>query len=117
MKKRFLSLILATMMVFSLLSTTAFASEPAGTNEQPISEDELPTMDIPLLTVESTDLEYTNGDFNLSRGEKSLLTLPTYQPQQAQMPQLKNLLDTCPPRVNISMFCSPWSRGRYSTPH
>ena len=75
MKKRFLSLILATMMVFSLLSTTAFATEPVSTNELPTSEGELPTMDIPLLNVEYTDLEYTSGNFNLSNGGQILADL------------------------------------------
>jgi len=37
MKKRFLSLILAMMMVFSLLSTSASAMETIGTNEIPTS--------------------------------------------------------------------------------
>lgn len=75
MKKRLMSLILATMMVFSLLSTSAFAMEIADASELSTNEAGLPTMDIPLSNVESTDLEYTNSDIILSNGGQTLADL------------------------------------------
>ncbi len=57
MKKRFMSLALATMMVFSLLSTTAFALNMTETGSNHISENpvdviDLSTLDNPLMNVD-----------------------------------------------------------------
>lgn len=80
MKKRFMSLALATMMVFSLLSTTAFALNMTETGSNHISENpvdviDLSTLDNPLMNVDSSELGYSPIAIDISKGFNVLADL------------------------------------------
>ncbi len=56
MKKRFMSLALATMMVFSLLSTTAFALNMTETGSNHISENPVDVIDLSMSIPQNLDI-------------------------------------------------------------
>ena len=75
-----MSLALATMMVFSLLSTTAFALNMTETGSNHISENpvdviDLSTLDNPLMNVDSSELGYSPIAIDISKGFNVLADL------------------------------------------
>lgn len=75
MRKRCISVVLATLMVFSLMSTTAFAFENNTIDEPLPSDIEFPSMDIPLMESAGEELEYSTNYYDLSTGGVELANL------------------------------------------
>ena len=111
MRKRCVSVVLATLMVFSLMSTTAFAFENNTIDEPLPSDIEFPSMDIPLMESAGEELEI----FLLVVLNWKIW--PIYLPQPAQMQLSRNFLATSPQKTNSSMCCSQWNLVRFLTQH